>query len=171
MIQEYNRLTASDEYLLWKKKHPQCFLVHCFILETQKTEPTWQFGFYSALTDTITTFSCKKSIEVSEHEEIFKDPSHSLHELHLSQVVISYSGALQTAQLHKEKVLPSDVVSTTMAIVQQHRELGLLWNITLVTHSLKTCTVKIDAKSGAIVQSAVDSLLNMATMLKGDKSA
>jgi hypothetical protein len=171
MIPEFERLQQSPEFVAWKKKHPQSYLAHCFILQTQKVQPIWQFGYYSAMTDTITTFSCKESIEVSEHEDIFKDPSHSIHQLDLRGAIISYAGALQTAQLQKEKILPSDVVSTTMAILQQHRELGLIWNVTLVTHSLKTCTIKIDAKSGSVVQCAVDSLLNLATVHKGEKGS
>ena len=48
-------------------------------------------------------------------------------------------------------------MTKTIAILQ-NIELGQLWNITLVTSSLKTINIKIDAKTGKTIKHELISL-------------
>jgi len=124
------------------------FLAHGFTTldkDWNAAEP-WHIGFYNKTTDKMTTFSVTEHvIEKMEDQEVFRKPETVIQELKIDDVKIDFDKAVELLkELHQEKYkleLPTKVI----VLLQIDSDLGITWNFTIVSASLKTINIKISA--------------------------
>ena len=132
------------------------------MLENDKRGP-WQLGFYHKSTDKMITFIVDKDeIKVEKEEEIFKKPEAEVNEVDIEKAKIPYKEILKKAEEFQKKRYPKELVSKTIAILQNLNEYGNIWNITYITHSFKTLNMKINAENGDIKTHNLESLMSLA---------
>jgi len=159
-------LEASQEFSGWKKEHPKSFLAHVFRMIDGAQDNIWQFGFYNE-NDTMTTFFLNENAVTEEaEEEIFK--ANAIHELEISSVKLDFDEAVgKVAQLQKKKYEQHTALKTI--VVLQVIENKTLYNITFITAHLNTLNVRVDAKTGSVVQEKLTALADMMQEAKPDK--
>jgi len=128
MQELYKRLISSEIYKKWKSKHPDSFLCSYIIIENP------QFDFYNK-NGSITSFFMKNIIEIKENQEVFK--KNELKPLNQDKVRLSNE---QVIGIIKKKY-PEEEFTKKIIILQNPGK--LIWNITMITSSLKILNIKI----------------------------
>jgi len=146
----YKKLTSSKIFKDWKEKHKESFL--CSFIEINNV----QFDFYNE-NETITTFTMGDNIEIKENEKIFKKTK--LNELKLDEIKLTKEQALK---IIKEKY-PKETFTKEIFILQNPKE--PIWNITLITSSLKILNIRIDMNK-KITSETFEPLTNLMRQVK-----
>lgn len=159
--QAIKKLKESKEFKEWSRKNKDAFFSYAFkMLEDNKKVP-WQLGFYHKATDKIITFIVDEGlIEIKEEEEVFKKPDTVVKQIDAEKIKISFKEILKKTEKFKKKEYPKELVSRTIAILQNLSEYGLVWNITYVMHSFKTLNIKVNSENGKIMHHSLDSLMD-----------
>jgi len=157
-----DKLKQSKQFKDLNKKTQDIYFSYALImLENDKSGP-WQLGFYHKSTDKMITFIVDKDeIRMEKEEEIFKKPGMEVNHLEIEKAKISYNEILKKAEDFQKKRYPKELVSKTIAILQNLEEHGDIWNITFVTHSFKTLNMKINPENGEIVHHSLNSLMDI----------
>lgn len=153
----YKKLTESEEFKEWKKKHPKDYLVHFFKF-SEEFEGDWQIGYYSKESDKITGFVIGEQIGVLPEENVFKKQG-AVKKLVLSKVKISEKEAFESLKKIKEEEYQSKVSLKTI-VVLQNLSVGQVWNITFITNDFNTLNFKIGAENGKVLNHELTSLVN-----------
>jgi len=157
------KLKQSKQFKDLIKKNKNIYFSYALImLENNKSGP-WQLGFYHKSTDKMITFIVDKDeIKMEKEEEIFKKPETKVNEVDIEKAKIPYNEILKTAREFQKNKYPKELVSKTIAILQNLNEYGDIWNITYITHSFKTLNMKINAENGKIISHNLESLMSLA---------
>ena len=147
------RLEQSDVFKKWKTQSAASFLSTMFAVDEGK-EKVWQVGYYDPQADMMTTFLMESDIA----EKVFKTQEMGVQPLELHNVLIDADAALASAAALQQKKYPGEL-SVKRIIILQHLDMGQVYNITYVTRSFKTLNIKVDAKTGAVVQDHLVSLV------------
>jgi len=154
------KLKQSKEFKDLSKNKDMYFSYALIMLENNKSGP-WQLGFYHKSTDKMITFIVDKDeIKMEKEEEIFKKPGMEVNSLEIEKATIPYNEISKKAKEFQKKKHPKELVSKTIAILQNLEEYGNVWNITYVTHSFKTLNMKINPESGEIINHSLQSLMD-----------
>jgi hypothetical protein len=155
------KLKESKKFKQWSSKNKDTFLSYAFkMLEDNKQVP-WQLGFYHKATDKIITFIVSSIIEIKEEEEIFKKPDMIIKQIDMEKVKTPFKQILEKTRDFIKKNYPKELVSKTIAILQNIEEYGTVWNITFVMHSFKTLNMKVSPENGKIIHHNLESLMNL----------
>ena len=155
----YQKLIASDSFKQWKHKNSHAFLAHGFFLDDELNHHQWQIGYYDKHTDKITTFFVTENeVSAAEQSEIFKKPDAVIDSLELDLVKISSDDAYSFAKAYAGKKYPHDPIQKVFMILQ-HLEKKTVYNITLLTQTLKTINLRIDAATKAVLFEKSTSLM------------
>ncbi|MBI2134922.1 hypothetical protein HYU09_02950 [Candidatus Woesearchaeota archaeon] len=155
------KLEKSKELMAWKQKNPGTFFSYALkIIEENKEEP-WSLGFYNKSTDKVVTFVVGSDIEVQEEEEIFKKPETVIKPIETEKAKISFSGILEKAREFTDKTYPNELISKTIAVIQNLEKYGTVWNITYITHSFNTINIKASPEDGKILYNNIESIMGM----------
>ena len=159
--QALEKLKESKEFKDWNKKNSDNFLSYAFKNLEGNNESPWQFGFYHSTTDKMTTFITDQgSIEMQKEEEIFKKPDMKVKPLETVKAKIPFKDILKKAEKFRKEEYPKELVSKTIAILQNLEEYGDIWNMTYVMHSFKTLNMKVNPENGKIISHNLESLMN-----------
>ena len=157
LVQE---LEKSKEFTEWKKENYASSLVHIFKMFDEANKDEYQIGFYNP-DDTITTFILgKECIQILPKAEIFKKPNDKIMKLNIENVKTELDEAIEDARTFQEKKYPNEKPIKEIVILQR-LNLGLIYNITFITRAFNTLNVKIDAKTGKVVEHKLMSLMDM----------
>jgi len=151
------KLKESSEFKKWISKNKKSYLTYAFTMIENSEKSEWQIGYYDKKMDKVTVFTINNNIEINPEQDIFKKPGTAVKKVNLKNVKFSLDKVLKKAQTIKEKEYSKEVVTKTIAILQ-NIELGQLWNLTLITSSLNTINIKIDAKTGKTIKHELVSL-------------
>ena len=156
------KLKQSKQFKDLNKKNKDIYFSYALImLENNKSGP-WQLGFYQKSTDKIITFIVDKDeIKMEKEEDIFKKPGMEVKKVDIEKAKIPYTQILKTAEEFQKKQYSKELVSKTIAILQNINEYGNIWNITGITHSFKTLNMKINAENGKIINHNLESLMSL----------
>lgn len=162
MKKAHEKLVNHKVYKDWRAKNSEPYLAHAFVMLHQNYHPNWQFGYYSPEKDSVATFVISEDdVTFNPETEVFKDPDKKVLELTLSNVKKSFDEAYTIAeQVCKEKC-SGQPINSTIAVLQNLHEHGIVWNMTLVTLAFNTVNVKVDANTGEIKSIKVDSLMSL----------
>ena len=151
------KLKNSSEFKKWISKNKKSYLAYAFIMIENSEKSEWQIGYYDKKLDKVTVFTINNKIEINPEQDIFKKPGTAVKNINLKDIKFSLDKILKKAQTIKEKKYSKEFVTKTIAILQ-NIDLGQLWNITLITSSLNTINIKIDAKTGKTIKHELISL-------------
>lgn len=155
------KLKESREFKDWAKKNKDTFFSYAFKMIENGKSSQWQLGFYRRATDRITTFIVDESlIEIKDDDEIFKKPDTEVKQIDMEKAKLPFKEALEKAGEFQKKEYPKELVSKTIAILQNLEEHGTVWNITYLTQSLKTLNMKINPENGKVITHNLDSLMS-----------
>ncbi len=160
--QAIQKLNESKEFKEWSRKNKDAFLSYAFQMLEDHKEAPWQLGFYHKAKDKIITFIVdERLIEIKEEEEeVFKKPDTVVKQIDTGKIKISFKEILKKTEEFKKKEYPKELVSRTIAILQNLEEYGNIWNITYVMHSFKTLNMKVSSENGKIMHHSLDSLMD-----------
>jgi len=151
------KLKNSPEFRKWISKNKKSYLTYAFTMIENSEKSEWQIGYYDKKLDKVTVFTINNKIEINPEQDIFKKPGTAVKNINLKDIKFSLDKILKKAQTIKEKKYSKEFVTKTIAILQ-NIDLGQLWNITLITSSLNTINIKIDAKTGKTIKHELISL-------------
>ena len=155
------KLKESKEFKEWSNKNQDNFFSYAFKMLENSKSSSWQLGFYHKTTDKVMTFIVDETeIKIQQEEEIFKKPDMEVKQIDIKKVKISFEKILKKAEEFKKEKYPKELVSKTIAILQNLEEYGTVWNITYVTHSFKTLNMKINSENGKILHHNLESLMD-----------
>ncbi|MBT5021508.1 hypothetical protein HOK51_07140 [Candidatus Woesearchaeota archaeon] len=156
-----DKLYEHSEFKEWKKDHLDHYLAHIFFIN-ENNSLSFDIGFYSEAKNRMTTFLLTTNdIQIKPDQEIFKDPNHKLESLNSEDVKVEYAQAIDTALEFQKKEYPSDPTMKEIVILQHLHEVGLVWNITFVTQTVKTLNIKVSADDAKIKEHKINSLMDM----------
>ena len=137
------KLEDSSVFKEWIKDNKKCYLSYGFVMI--KGDEIWRIGYYNPENERVVSFVIDENISVEHEDESFKRPESEVKKLDASKIKISHEKALEKADsVHKEKY-SAEIPLKIVVIVQDHAELGNIWNITYITQSFKTLNFKISA--------------------------
>ena len=153
MIQEYNNLIISEEFKKWKSKNKDSYLSSCLIMQDQDNKGSWNFGYYILKKNKITTFIMDNEIIINEDQKIFEQSKEKLKEVKINDVEFNLDNVNKfILKEFKDKKLIKTI------IVLQYIE-ALLWNITLLGLDFNLINIKLDSKTGKLIDKSVTSML------------
>ena len=153
MIQEYNNLINSEEFKKWKSKNKDSYLSSCLIMQDQDNKGSWNFGYYILKKNKITTFIMDNEIIINEDQKIFEQSKEKLKEVKINDVEFNLDNVNKfILKEFKDKKLIKTI------IVLQYIE-TLLWNITLLGLDFNLINIKLDSKTGKLIDKSVTSML------------
>ncbi len=159
--QALKKLNESKEFKEWSSKNKDTFLSYAFKMLDEHKKVPWQLGFYHKATDKIITFIVDDGLlEMKEEEEVFKKPDMAVKQINIEKLKIPFNQIFKKAEEFKKKEYPKELVSRTIAILQNLKEYGTIWNITCITRTFKTLNMKVNPENGKIMHHSVESLMS-----------
>jgi len=152
-------LFMHKEYMDWKVKHPNSYLVHAFIMTETTAQSYWQIGFYNE-NNTITSFAVEgDNVSLGEEDAIFKKTDKAVPLLDQDRLTLDSKEILAKAELFFSQNYSAQQISKTIILVQT-LPLGQVYNITFLCKSLQTVSIKVDTATGEILQHELRSLMD-----------
>jgi len=147
----YDNVRDSKEFKDWHKKNQDFYLCSFF---TILDEQGWQVDYYSPSKDRITSFICEKKVKMLNIDsKIFKKEGLKVDKLDLGEIKIDLKKALNIVLDLKNKKYPNEKANKIIIILQKIKK--PLWNITYLTSTFNILNVKIDAKSGKVIEEKI----------------
>ncbi|MFQ5474770.1 MAG: PepSY domain-containing protein [Candidatus Nanoarchaeia archaeon] len=143
-----SKVQSSDVFKKWYDEHQSAYLTHVFFMENPDS---YDVGYYLKEEDRMASFGISETVEFKGFSEVFKHPEHVVEELDLSTVNISQDRALETVRKKQEEEYPQ-AKPFKRVVILQHLNQGQVWNITYVTDNFKTLNMKVDARTGDILE-------------------
>ncbi|MBI2651684.1 hypothetical protein HYX01_04390 [Candidatus Woesearchaeota archaeon] len=154
------KLKKSTEFLEWSKENTNNFFSYAFQIPEENKED-WQLGFYQKSTDKMTTFIVGATlITIRKDEEIFKKPDMELIPIDVKKVKVSFNKISKKAINFQKENYPKELISKTIAILQNLKECGDHWNITYITHSFNALNIKVNAENGEVISHSLDNFMD-----------
>jgi len=154
----YARISKNKKVSSWMKSNEGSFLANAFNTAEGSQFGPWQFGFFHPSTKMMVAINATMQPSISEPSEILES-GNPIRELDLSKVRIKLDDALEKAW-EAGKKHPKESFIRKLVILQHSDKQH--WNITLVSQSLNTLTVKVDSQSGAVLDEQFGSLISQA---------
>ncbi len=145
-----------------KKLSEESYLAHGFITLNENMEQAqpWNIGYYNKKTDKIATFAVTEHvIEELGEEDVFKEPGTEVDKLDTDKVGKTLSDAVEITKKTVEEKYKAQIPTKVLVLIQNIKDVGIVWNVTIVTKQLNTLNIKIDAETGEIKEEKLTSLL------------
>lgn len=153
-------VSEQKSYHDWKSRNPDARLVHVFVMMEPARAEQYDVGYYDHKTKHMASFTvtpAKDCVDIREADEILKDPRHEIQPLAIEEVRVEFAEALSIAVKLQQRKYKKDIALKHVLILQK-LPIGQVWNITFVTQQFKTLNIKIDAKTGNVVEDSLQSL-------------
>lgn len=163
----YKEVIEKVESEIPKSAH----LCHFFIMppssfnflvnEIDKKDSEIHVGFFNK--DSKKIFSYKlfeDKMELIPEQDIFQKNQEDVAELDLDKIKISLNDAMDILRKEVKDKYKDTVSFKTMIVLQKLKDLGVVWNLTVLRRDFKTVNIKIDAKSGDIKSSSCSSIID-----------
>ncbi len=152
------QLEASKAFKDWRKKNSKSYLCHIFFL-LGKDKDQCQIGYYNDAKDLITSFDVGEKVDMASTEKPFKPEGMKVNETSMNDVKIDFKEAIAIVEDLQRTKYPAEKPVEIIAILQNISGHGVVYNITHVTHSLKTLNVKVNAENGDIMYEQLASII------------
>ncbi len=147
----YDHIQDSKEFKSWHKKNSDFYLCSFF---TILNEQGWQVDYYSPSKDRIASFIFEQKLKVlNTDSKVFKKEGLKVDKLNLDEIKINLETALDIVLKLKNKKYSNEKANKVIVILQKIKK--PLWNITYLTATFNILNVKIDAKSGKIIEEKI----------------
>ena len=148
-------LQKAEEFKDFKKKNPKAYLASCVVIVDGKEIRDWQVGYYLPEKHKIMSFVLKERVEAKGEDDIFQKEKTSIKKLNLGKVKIDLSKALEILENLRKKKYSGDFPNKIIAVLQVIEE-GPIWNLTLLTTTLKVLNIKLNAVNGSIISDKIE---------------
>jgi hypothetical protein len=155
-------LRATEQFKEWQAKNKEAKLVHVFVALEHGIPPAYDIGFFDSKKNHMTTFGTDenvKEVQMNESDEVFCEEGKCIMPLDESSVKMDLADAETISQdLQKEKYkahLPVKAI-----LILQNLEIGQVWNVTYITKTFQTLNMKIDAKTGKIIEDKLQQIFS-----------
>ncbi|MCX6709464.1 MAG: hypothetical protein NTV63_00710 [Candidatus Woesearchaeota archaeon] len=156
--ESFESLKSNPEFRKFIKENPSLYLASVFTLIEDKPME-WEFCFYDRKKDRLEPFIISSSgVNRAEESEAFKEPGKKLKKIDEKALKLGLKEILSIAAGFQAEKYPAE--KPVKIIVVLHQEENLIWNITYLTQTFKTLTVKILAESGEIAGSTIQPLFS-----------
>jgi uncharacterized membrane protein YkoI len=135
------------------------YLVHFFgnLKDDFSPEGNWQVGFYLPEEKVVQTYSYDAGNLSMEEGKPFQKVQKHVDELKLEEVHISFDEMKRKVNSFLKETYPGKFALKIILVVQVIEV--PVWNLTLVTSDFNTLNVKVDAKTGDILDHQLSNLL------------
>ena len=154
------KLEKSRDFCEWKKSNEKAHLSYAMCMLEDSSKNQWKIGYYNIPNDKTTTFSIGQNINLENEEEVFKKEETVMRELRLEHLKLSLKEAIHLADEFKKEKFPKELPVKKIAIAQHLDNAGEIWNITYITKALNVLNMKINANTGKVVSSDIESVLS-----------
>jgi hypothetical protein len=151
IVNQYNRLKESVLFNRWKEKNKEYYLCSYVLINDAP-----QFDFYNPKSDRITSFVLNKKIEIKNDQNIFKKAKDKIKELNINKIKISLYHAIK--KINSIEKYKHEEFNKKIIILQNSQ--CPLWNISLISKTLRILNIKLNAVNGEIISENYESLLN-----------
>lgn len=156
-IKELQKFKAFKEF---KKKNPRAYLASCVTIIDGKNIGDWQLDYYQPKKHKMTTFIIKDKIELKGEDDIFQKEKKEIKELHLKGMKISLEKALEILEGLRKKKYEGDSPNKIIAVLQMLEDKAV-WNLTLLTTTLKILNVKLSAGNGTVLEEKIENVFSL----------
>ncbi|MFA5141389.1 MAG: hypothetical protein WC471_00265 [Candidatus Woesearchaeota archaeon] len=157
----WNILQEDSSYLRWKKENPHAILSYAFITIQKELSNDWQIGYYDEKADRMITFSIVDTKVVDKRvDEVFKEPGSKMFAIDMSKVKLGAAEILKKIDAFITKEYPNEIPSKKIIILQNLKDHGLIWNITIISLTMNSLNIKISAETGEIKAHKLVSLMD-----------
>ena len=146
------KLEESKDFKKWKSQNNHIYFSYAFKIPQEMKTEEWQLGFYDKKKDKITTFMTGSNIETRKEDEVFKEETTEVKEIEINKIKLTFEKAIIKADEFQQEKYPKDKALKTIAILQNVEPHGNIWNITYITQAFNTLNMKIDAKTGDVLE-------------------
>lgn len=153
------KLGGSPEFKKWREKNKADYFSYAFC-ELSNVESSWQIGYYNKNGDKITTFVINEKIEIMPQEEVFKKPDTKVNKIDLNEVKLTFAELIDKASEFQKKKYPKEESNNIIAILQNLKEFGNIWNLTFITKAFNTLNIKISAGNGKVLEHKLSSIFD-----------
>ncbi|MFH1638016.1 MAG: hypothetical protein ABIB71_06330 [Candidatus Woesearchaeota archaeon] len=159
--QELERLIGCKEFEEYKKENPGSYLASAFITAHpgKIEEAELEISFYSPKTEKITGFLMKESISRKKEDTVFQKEKAVVQELKMEDMKTTLEDAAETLESMRADRYPGDIPSK-LIIVLQVIEDKAVWNMTILTNTLKVWNLRIDAGTLEVLKDKMESILS-----------
>jgi len=155
-MHDYNKLINSKEFKNWKNKNKNAYLSSCVLMDGSRAKEIWAFDFYLPNKNRITTFSIGEDIQIIEDQKIFGQKTKKLNKIDVEEIKFDLNDVNKFINKeYKVKLMKKIIVLQNLN--------RLLWNISLLGVDFNLVNIKLDAKTGKILEKSVVSMLQFKT--------
>lgn len=151
------RLEGSEEFKKWRKGNNEDYISYAFCQIDGAKKTDWQIGYYNDREDKITGFIAGAEIKALQTEEVFKKPDTKVKMLDLSMAELTFFDAMRRAEEFKKENYPGEDSNKAIVILQNIENTDV-WNITLITLGFKALNIRMNAKTGDIMEHNIISI-------------
>jgi hypothetical protein len=161
MINEkYDQVKASKEFKDYQKSNPKAYLVHLFYIN--EPEGKWQVGFWENGKAEMTSFILDgDNILVQPEKDVLQREQEPIQRLLIENVKQDYDEIKEIAEKTRKEKYPKEWPLKEIYVLQNLKDVGQVWNITIFSKSFKTVNIKIDALTGEVKAHDVAKLFDM----------
>ncbi len=159
--EELDRLLSSSEFSEYKKSNPDAYFASVFIIAPPSniSNAEMELDFYSKKSGKMQGFAMKETIVRKEEDKVFQKKKEHVQELDMKKVGVPLVKALESAEGLRADRYSGDVPSK-LIIILQVIDKKPVWNITMVTDTLKLLNIKLDASSLEVISESIESLMS-----------
>jgi len=143
-------LENSDEFKKYRKDNPNDYLSYALFVDN-----LWKVG-YCNKENKITSFNIDKRITIEPDEEVLQKEKKKIKPIELEDLKIEINEAIKIADDLQKKKFSKELIKKMIVILQVIDK--LVWNITFLTQSFNTLNIKIDGKTGKVVEKKLSPL-------------
>lgn len=147
--ESFETLEKSEVFRKWRKQNQKSYLSYGFVMLPE--DGIWRIGYYHPDNNEVTSFVVSDEIAEEPNDEAFNKPDSTVRELKLENIKIPIETALNTAENLRKEKYKKEVPLKSVVIIQNHEELGNIWNITYISQSFKALNIKVDANAGNVL--------------------
>lgn len=154
------KLEKSEEFKQWHKGNEDNFLSYAFTQAKDK-EIEWQLGYYNKKNDKVTTFILGEKITLMPGQEVFKRPEDKIIRLNLENVKLAFIEIIEKVEKFQKEKYPNEIINQKVVILQNLKDYGDIWNITLISKAFNMINIKVNASNGEILKHNLSSILDL----------
>lgn len=147
------------EFKDFKKKNPKAYLASCVVIVDGKKVGDWQIDFYQPSKHKMATFIVKDVVEFKGEDNIFQKEKAEVKELKLDDVKVGFDKMLKLLEDFRKKNYSGDFPNKTIIVLQTIEDYPV-WNLTLLTATLKVLNVKLSAVDGKVISDHIENFLS-----------
>jgi len=151
-------LEVSKEFKSFKKENSDAYLSSCVVTVKGKTSNEWQINYYLPEKNKITTFVMKNPLEIINEQDIFQKEKKEVKELEFKDIKINMKKALELLENFRKKKYKAEFPGEVIVVLQV-LERCPIWNLTMLTATLKVLNVKLSAVDGEVLSDTIESFL------------